>query len=81
MLLPTMEQIENLTPSQLVQLKHDMDDYRKELLRRATEFHLTYRHLRDEMKCRIDVLELELLLTEEDRMTDPLNYDHLCRVH
>lgn len=81
MLLPTIEQIESLTPTELIQLKQDMDEYRKELLRRATDFHLAYRYIRDEMKCRIDILELEVLLTEEDRITDVINYDHLCRIH
>ncbi len=81
MLLKTVEQIEALTPEQLIKEKQDMNQYRLELLRRADEWRHTHQQIILEMKSRMDELEMELLLTEEDRITDPLNYDHLCRIH
>ncbi len=81
MILKTIEQLEALTPSDLIQEKQDMDEYRKELLLRATQFSLTYRYLLDEMKCRLDVLMMEELITEDDRIHNFKNYDILCRIH
>jgi predicted nuclease with TOPRIM domain len=81
MILPTVEQIEALKPSELIQLKQDMNEYRKELLQRASDWVHTHRQIVKEMKARMDELEMELLLAEEDRMNDAVHYDFLCRIH
>ncbi len=81
MIFKSIEQLEQLTPLQLAQEMRDMQEYRKELLDRAGEWAQKHQMLRLEMKSRLDILEFEVLLTEEDRINHFNHYDTLCRIH
>jgi len=81
MKLKLLSEIQQLTPTELIQYKHDMAAYRKELLNKSTEFAYNHMQLIDEMRYRIDSLIMEELLTEDERINNFQYYDLTCRIH
>ncbi len=78
----SIEEIENMSPIELIKEAQYMRRYRKYLLESATNWKCCYELLKNEMNTRSDEIELELLLTADERhIVDMSKYDSLFRIH
>lgn len=82
MFYKTEEELEKLTPEELIQERKLLAAARKRLLDEAERFRDYHRALILELNSRLTLLELDLLEAEQDRIAGGREkYDHLCRIH
>ena len=82
MLYKTLKQLEKLSPVELIKEKKKFIKARETLLLDASEWKVGYKHLCMELHARLDLLELEETVAEDDRLFAGLHqYDNLCRIH
>lgn len=72
----------NLDNSELIEYNKIMQKRKDELLQEATLWTNEFRQLRSELKHRLEELEFDMLVAEEDRqLSDDVIHDAMTRLH
>lgn len=78
----TLRELENCTVEELLNESRKMIKEKTYLLDEATRWRDTHLHLIAELEDRLNILEFEELVAEDDRInSDHSLYDILCRIH